>query len=218
MITAQDFDEIVKYMPVFSELDQQDRNEFLSKCHKTIFSKGTMLRDKKTSVDAVMLIRKGLLRIYTTGANSSELLLYYISDNTGLLLSAPRVCQSMAIDYKIRAIENSEAFLIPDEYFSRLERKYARIRKMVDRALAVRFDYLLTVINSAIQDDLSKRLKKYLEYICNEFKSNDINITHEAISRDLNCSREVVTRFLSEFKAKGLIELGRNHIKILKLN
>ena len=88
---------------------------------------------------------------------------------------------------------------------------------MVDRALAVRFDYLLTVISSAIQDDLSTRLKKYLKYICNEFKSNDINLTHEAISRDLNCSREVVTRFLSEYKAEGLIELSRNHIKVINL-
>ena len=203
MITAQDFDNIVIHMPILTELDSDDRKDFISRCNRTSFSKGTMLRDKKNSIDAVMLIRKGLLRIYTTGSNSSELLLYYISDNTGLLLSAPRLCQSMAIDYKIRVIEDTEAYVIPDEYFSYLERKYSKIRVMVDRALAVRF--------------LSTRLKKYLKYICNEFKSNDINLTHEAISRDLNCSREVVTRFLSEYKAEGFIELSRNHIKVINL-
>ena len=217
MITVQDFDDIVIYMPILAELDSNDRKDFITRCSRTFFPKGTMLRDKKNSIDAVMLIKKGLLRIYTTGSNSSELLLYYISDNTGLLFSAPRLCQSMAIDYKIRVIEDTDAYVIPDEYFSYLERKYSKIRVMVDRALAVRFDYLLTVISSAIQDDLSTRLKKYLKYICNEFKSNDINLTHEAISRDLNCSREVVTRFLSEYKAEGLIELSRNHIKVINL-
>ena len=217
MITVQDFDNIVIHMPILTELDSDDRKDFISRCNRTSFTKGTMLRDKKNSIDAVMLIKKGLLRIYTTGSNSSELLLYYISDNTGLLFSAPRLCQSMAIDYKIRVIEDTDAYVIPDEYFSYLERKYSKIRVMVDRALAVRFDYLLTVISSAIQDDLSTRLKKYLKYICNEFKSNDINLTHEAISRDLNCSREVVTRFLSEYKAEGLIELSRNHIRVINL-
>ena len=160
MISAKDFDDIVIYMPILAELDSNDRKDFITRCSRTFFPKGTMLRDKKNSIDAVMLIKKGLLRVYTTGSNSSELLLYYISDNTGLLLSAPKLCQSMAIDYKIRAIENTEAFVIQDEYFSYLERKYSKIRVMVDKALAVRFDYLLTVISSAIQDDLSTRLKK----------------------------------------------------------
>jgi CRP/FNR family transcriptional regulator len=45
----------------------------------------------------------------------------------------------------------------------------------------------------------------------------ELGISHQDIATDLHTSREVISRLLKSMEKKGMIELGRNRIRIVDL-
>jgi len=43
----------------------------------------------------------------------------------------------------------------------------------------------------------------------------ELHTRHQTIANELNTSREVVSRLLKKLEQRGVLELGRNRIKIL---
>lgn len=202
-------------MPALMTLDVSDREKLMNEARKVSFSRHDSLRDRKDCVNALVFILSGGLRIYSENELGKQIMLYYLPPQSVCVLTAPKICQSSPLDYKIQAVVETEAILLSDSFVGDLEVKYPGIREAIDNILASRLDQLFKVLVAVTRDDLSTRLEKYLKYLVDTFGTNEINITHEAISVDLNCSREVVTRLLTDMKTAGQVNLSRNKITVL---
>ena len=79
----------------------------------------------------------------------------------------------------------------------------------------VRFQELMTTIDSLVFHDLKERLHKYLLDIKQATGTYIINKTHQQIANELNSSRVVISRLMKQFENEQIIEQHRNKIEIL---
>ena len=62
---------------------------------------------------------------------------------------------------------------------------------------------------------LDKRLLKLIREHTRTQGSDTLQMTHQELANELNSSREVVSRLLKAMEKDGLVELGRQRIKVL---
>ena len=79
----------------------------------------------------------------------------------------------------------------------------------------VRFEELLTAIDSVVFHNMEERLLRYLLDTKQATGSYEIHKTHEQIAHELNTSRVVVSRLLKKLEGEERIEQHRNKIDIL---
>jgi CRP/FNR family transcriptional regulator len=61
---------------------------------------------------------------------------------------------------------------------------------------------------------LDDRLEKWLKEKISKSEDGTIHITHQEIASELHSSREVISRLLKKMEHQGLLDLGRNKIKM----
>ncbi len=78
-----------------------------------------------------------------------------------------------------------------------------------------KFNQLLEALDSIAFQKIDERLLAYLKEKQELLQAKELHITHQNIANDLNTSREVISRLLKSLENDGVLELGRNRIKIL---
>lgn len=214
MISASDNENLVSRLPFSSLLGEEEKREVQRKARYANLSEGTILRDRKTSVDSLVYVKSGLLRVYSENSDRRQILLFYIPQDSFCSFTAPSLIHASALDYKVEAAWDSETIMLDDELVMGYEEKYPQIRTMIDNALSERLSSLFKVLSSIVSEDLRTRILKYLLYMSEILKSDDVAVTHRMISQDLNCRREVVTRILSSLAKEGKVSLSRGSIRI----
>jgi CRP/FNR family transcriptional regulator len=72
------------------------------------------------------------------------------------------------------------------------------------------------VLDSIAFEGMDERLLKYLKARKETLGGEGIHATHQEIATDLNASREAVSRMLKKLERMGMVELGRNEVKLLE--
>ena len=91
-----DIDDLITRYPILSTFEEPDVTRIIDESRIARFSKGTMLRDRKESVDSVVFVKEGMLRVYTNDGDK-QMLLFYVPEGQLSVMTAPRICQSQAI-------------------------------------------------------------------------------------------------------------------------
>jgi CRP/FNR family transcriptional regulator len=76
----------------------------------------------------------------------------------------------------------------------------------------MRFQELLSTIDSIAFLQLDERLLNYLKEKSAVANTKVLETTHQQIAYDLHSSREVISRLLKQLEKRGLIELQRNKV------
>jgi CRP/FNR family transcriptional regulator len=98
-----------------------------------------------------------------------------------------------------------------DDWMSR----YQSWKNFVMLTYDTRLLELVRTIDSIAFKKMDERLLEYLEEKAEATGDRVINSTHQQIAFDLNASREAVSRLLKQLEKEGVVELGRNRIKLL---
>ena len=61
-----------------------------------------------------------------------------------------------------------------------------------------------------------KRLEFYLKRYQEPCGSNEVKLSHQEIASELTTSSEVISRLMKEMEQRGLLQLHRNQIEVLK--
>lgn len=215
MLTTADFEALMNSCQILQTLPDKDKEEVRRVGEVRPFKRGQVLRDRKGAVNAMVFLKKGLVRFHTCGQDGTDVMLFYVAPGQSCIMTCPRLCCSSALDYKAEVVEDSDIILLDEDLLRSFEESHPQVRRYVDNVLAFRLDRLFTQLASIVSDDLTERVMKYLIYMKETLGTSELSLTHKAISQDLNCRREVVTRILSHFQADGMISLGRNNIQIL---
>ena len=215
IMDKDDIEELRSVFPFISSFEQPDIDLMADATRIGRFSKGTILRDRKESIDGIVYIKEGLLRVYTNDGEK-QMLLYYVPDGHVCVMTAPKICQSQAIEYHVETASDALLYIIPDEVITRLEKKYPELRNFIDSRLAMRLDRLFDELDGMLRESQSEQIENYLDYMSRILRKDTFMIKHTDIARDLGIRRESVSRILDRMQSEGKVEISRGCIRLLR--
>lgn len=164
----------------------------------------------------IPIVVSGSLKILRENEDGNELFMYYI--NAGDTCSMSLTCCMQNRISGLRAVveEDIEYLAIPISYLEDWIKKYASWRSFIFKSYQIRFDEMLSTIDSLAFKKMDERLSEYLDQKAAHSGGEIIHTTHQEIATDLHASREAVSRLLKKMEQDNKIVLGRNKIEILE--
>ncbi|MCG8306171.1 MAG: Crp/Fnr family transcriptional regulator [Cytophagales bacterium] len=163
----------------------------------------------------IPILLKGLLKVSSIDEDGNELFLYYLGGGEICPMSLACCINGEGALFSLVAEESSSLWMIPAEGLDSWMEKYPDFRKYVMASYQMRFQELMSTIDSLVFHDLKERLLNYLLDTKQATGSYIINKTHQQIANELNSSRVVISRLLKKFEKEHIIEQHRNQIEIL---
>ena len=201
----------------FQNLAETELQELIAQEGKIYrFEAGDTIMDFGSYIKLVPLVTNGSIKVMREDDDGHELFLYFIQ--AGDTCSMSMTCCMMNKKSIIKTVAEEETELIgipiqfPDQWMTRFQSWKNFILLSYD-------DKMYTLIKSIDEiafKKMDERLLSYLEKTVNATHSDTLHITHQQIALDLNASREAISILLKRLEKEGLVELGRNQIKMLE--
>lgn len=164
----------------------------------------------------IPLVLSGLLKVTNQDdKKDNEVFLYFLESGETCAMSITCCMEDKRNVFNVMAEEDSSLWMIPTTYLDSWIVKYPSFRRFVFQSYQLRFDELLSSIESIAFSKMDQRLLKYLLDTQQATGSYEIRKTHEQIARELNTSRVVVSRLLKKLEGNGQINQKRHLIEIL---
>lgn len=196
-------------------LEPQLVEEIISLGRLKKITAGQVLMSADNYGNEIPIVLSGLLKVMRQDANGEEMFLYYLEGGETCAMSITCCMEGKKAGYKVIAEEDSTIWMIPNGHMDSWIVKYPSFRRFIFTSYQLRFEELLSTIDSVVFQNMDGRLFKYLIDTQEATGSFEINKTHEQIAKELNTSRVVVSRLLKKLEKDGKIEQYRNKIEIL---
>lgn len=181
------------------------------------FKEGEILMKPGQFFKSTMLITKGRVKVFKEGDQGSEFFMYYLEPGSACALSMICAARQEQSELLARAIEPTEAILVPISLMDSLMSTYRSWYYFVLESYRNRFEELLNLVDHTVFKGLDERLEFYLKKQRSTFQTNDLKVTHEEIANDLGTSRVVISRLLKSMEQNGKLKLNRNSIDLKNL-
>jgi len=177
-------------------------------------SRGERLIEIGEYMKTFPMILTGLIKIIREDDEGGEIFLYYLTPGETCAVSL--TCCMTAQQSTISAVaeEVAEMIVFPIAKLEEWFVKYPSWKGFVMEVYQYRFEELLRTVDALAFQNMNQRLWSYLDGRVEITGQPEIEVTHQEIARDLNTSREVVSRLLKGFEQEGMLELGRNRIRM----
>ena len=118
---------------------------------------------------------------------------------------------------EIQAVAEEETMILalPQKKLDEWMMTYKSWKNFVMLAYDQRMREMMTTIDQIAFNQLDVRLLDYLKRRTEVHQNNELKATHQSIADDLNVSREAISRLLKGLEKRGVIELGRNKVKLI---
>ncbi len=176
---------------------------------------GQVVISPDDQTNEIPIVLSGLLKVLRQDPNGDEVFLYYLEGGETCAMSITCCFEGKKASYKVVAEEDSKLWMIPMTYMDSWVVKYPSFRRFVFSSYQLRFEEMLSAIDSVVFHKMDERLLRYLLDTKQAKGSYEINKTHEQIAKELNTSRVVISRLLKQLEKEGKIEQYRNRIEIL---
>lgn len=198
-----------------SGLEDSLKTEILTVGRLKKVQAGQVLITQGSENHEIPIVIDGVLRVTRHDEKGNEMFLYYLEGGETCAMSVTCCLEGKRSNFSAVAEENTSLWMIPMAYMDEWLTKYPSFRKFIFSSYQVRFDELLSAIDSVAFMRMDERLYKYLLDKKQASGSYVINKTHEQIALELNTSRVVVSRLLKRLEGEGKIEQYRNRIEVL---
>jgi len=210
--------ELLKSVPIFSDLDQHSLDELAGKCRRLTFNRHAVLMTEGETGETMYVIETGSAKVYVSDKNGDEMVLYikepgdYIGD-IALLDDAPRSAS-------VSTLEKTVVYCISKADFLATLRQNPEISIEIIRSLTRRLRHETDSVRSLALENVYRRLVNKLEELSIETEDGtrimQRKFSHQELSRMIGSSREMVTKILSELTKGQYIELRDNRLVICK--
>ncbi len=208
-------EEVYHYFPDFVEPGLQQVIADQGRVHR--FEEGEVILDYGNYVRMLPLIIKGTIKISRQSDNGSELFLYYLTRGESCAMTFS--CCLSAKQSEIKAVAEEETIVLglPQHKLDEWMMRYKSWKNFVMQAYDQRMNELIKTIDQVAFHQLDERLFDYVRKKAAIRDDRTIHSTHQEIADDLHVSREAVSRLLKTLENRGVVELGRNRIRLLDL-
>jgi CRP/FNR family transcriptional regulator len=176
---------------------------------------GTVILNENASIRSIPIVTKGILKVLRTDEDGREILLYYIGAGESCIMSFLGGLHHETSKVRAEVEEDAEILFLPIEKVSLFIKEYPQWLDYIFRLYHKRFEELLEIINAIAFKKVDERLMTLLRKKSELTQSQTIAITHEQLANELGTARVVVSRLLKQLEDSGVVELGRNKIKLV---
>jgi CRP/FNR family transcriptional regulator len=213
MINPEQFQRIVRVMPILKHADSRLLREFQDTAFFAHIPTGRDVFIEGDHVDAIALLISGVVRVYKIGETGREITLYRFGNGQSCILTANAILSQNSFPAVATVEEEAEAVMIPADAFRDWVRRYDLWREFVFELLSQRLSAVMAVVEEVAFRRMDVRVASLiLERVQ---ASNQVHLTHQEIAAELGSSREVVSRILEDFSARGFLKVSRGSIRIL---
>lgn len=173
-------------------------------------SAGTVLFESSSPCQAFPMPLTGAVRVSRAGANGRELQLYRVAPGESCIITSSCLLGQNA--YPARGIAEGmlTAVVLPRALFSLLIEQHPPFRAYVFNLFGERLADLMQLVEEVAFHKLDQRLAALLLN-----KGEVIHVTHQGLADELGSVREIVSRLLKSFQDQGMLELGREQVRII---
>lgn len=171
---------------------------------------GTVLFESSSTCQAFPMPLTGAVRVTRTSASGRELQLYRVQPGESCIITSSCLLGNNAYPARGVAEGNFTAVVMPRALFSELIEQHQPFRAYVFNLFGERLAVLMQLVEEVAFRKLDQRLAALLLS-----KGNDIHTTHQNLADELGSVREIISRLLKNFADQGMLELGREQIKII---
>jgi CRP/FNR family transcriptional regulator len=200
-----------KYFPQFED---DLKKELAQLAMIKEIKQGEQLMQTGKYIKSTILVISGRLKVFRE-SSEGEIFMYYLEAGNACALSLLCAQQKKPSEILAQAEQDSIALLIPIEILENLVPRYKTWYQFVIGTYQSRFEELLTLVDQIAFRAMDERLINYLEQQRKILKTNQLQITHQAIATDLNSSREVISRLLKKLEQTKRVRLQRNFIELI---
>lgn len=161
----------------------------------------------------IPIVLEGSIRVIRENAEGDEVFLYHLYPGQTCAMSLS--CCRTGMRSMVMAVAETETRLVMvparmmEEWF-----KYDEWKAYVNNNYQARFTEMLQVIDLIAFNHMDSQLLHYLKERTRAQGNPVLTLTHQEIAEELNTQREAISRLLRTMEKKGLVELGRNSIKV----
>ncbi len=210
------------YLPILSshfsfwdQLSEPEKELILRYTSSVHYKKGANLHRGDSNCVGVLLVNKGILRVYMLSEEGKEITLYRLYKNDVCILSASCILQHITFDVYIDAETDVDILLINAAIFSQIAKQNTSVECFSYKLATDRFSDVMWAMQQILFMSFDKRLAIFLADEISKSGTDTIKLTHEQVAKYMGGAREVVTRMLNYFAGEGIVELSRGTIKII---
>ena len=183
-----------------------------SRCQVRQVKAGTALFSEHQPCGGFPLVLAGTIRVSQRYPNGREMQLYRVGPGDSCVLSSSCLLGRTHYPATGTAETDLELAVVPPEDFRALVAEDPAFREYVFALFGERMGRLLGLVEAVTYQKLDRRLAAHL--LARENDDAVIRATHQSIADELGSVREIVTRLLRHFEDRGLVELGRERIRV----
>ncbi|QYS85670.1 Crp/Fnr family transcriptional regulator [Flavobacterium oreochromis] len=143
------------------------------------------------------VVKSGVVRLDCTSV-VKDVLLDYVVAGEACMVSFSHYKIMDKLLFTAQALTKVEAWLLPKDLIDELLLKDKAFVDYLVNRLAFEFQNILQLYVGLQNDDLEKRLERYLQKYGNKLEINGIKLTHQQIAIDLGVSRESISRIMAK--------------------
>lgn len=213
MIDPAQFSRISRALPILHEAPAQLAREFQLAAFYARIPAGRDVFLEGDRADAIALLLSGVVRVYKIGETGREITLYRFGEGESCILTANAILSQQTFPAIATVEQNAEAVMIPSATFREWVQRYTLWRGFVFDLLSQRLAALMALVDEVAFRRMDARLAAFL--VERSLRERPLRITHQEIAAELGSSREVISRLLSDFASRGLVQTERGAIELL---
>jgi CRP-like cAMP-binding protein len=212
MSSTQNFALLLKANPFFAELDDAAAEAVAAICVTRRVDPGEVLFQKGDPGDALYAVRRGQIRIGTGTDGGRRLTLNLLGSGdvfgeVALLDGRPRTADAVAV-------EPTELFMVRRRDFLELLQRRPTFAVSIIEVLCQRIRWMSERMEESVLLPLPARLARRLIALSEDY-GVELAVSQEELAIFIGATRESVNRQLQAWKRQGLVELGRNRIRLV---
>lgn len=174
---------------------------------------GAELFTERQPCQGFPLLLDGKIKVVKTAASGREMLLYRVLPGGSCIITSSCLLGHTA--YNARGIAETplELVLLSAAEFDRLLLESPEFRQFVFHLFGERLAELMERVEELAFHRLDQRLARLL--LRHSEHEPLLRTTHQTLAEELGSVREIVSRLLKGFANDGLVELGREQIRVL---
>lgn len=207
----------IRSVPIFKNLSHDEIVEIEKIVKHNLYPKKTIIYHEEDSLDSLLIINKGKLKLIKYGLDGEEILLSILTP--GDLYGGDHIFSNTSANENVIALEDTRICSIKNNDIKELILKNPSIGLKIIEYLNFALNNQKITLEIISMKDTNKKIARFLLETSLKFHSNIISVTQEDIGNFIHLTKETVNRKLSKLQELGIIEIqGQRKIVILDKN
>ena len=216
----QENNDFLKYVPIFSELDENTLEQISKLGIRKNFTKDSVVLFEHETGSALFVIVSGKVKVSRVSDDGKEVILTILGESD--FFGEMAILDGLARSANVTAMEDSELFIIQRSEFLELLQSHPEIAIALLQELTQRLRSADMKIKSLSLKDAEGKVATVILQLADDIgkiKHGTVEIEKLPFQHDLanmaGTSRETISRTLHSFAKKGMVELDGSKLKIL---